>query len=193
MAPVGVVPQPSTSPRPPATPSSSPQLPPSEQVITVKDVPQFLEFLNTFQSTQSEPGKPQNTASVPEKNASPAGPRARASRLEFITVDERYIPQYIHTHMIKLTQLQLERKDKPVRNYRVLTSGRSRGTERVCRQNVDRRRTVGTLAKAPLCGICISNPMLLGTLTTQFSAEELGHDPKTLKDELNCISQRAYH
>ncbi|KAL9126352.1 MAG: hypothetical protein Q9217_004582 [Psora testacea] len=85
-----VVPKPSTSPRPPATPPSSPQLPPSEQVITVKDVRQFLELLKTFQSTQTEPGKLQNTASVPEKDVQPAGPRARASRLEYKTIDERW-------------------------------------------------------------------------------------------------------
>ena len=35
--------------------------------------------------------------------------------------------------------------------------------------------------------------MLLGKLTTQVSAGELGHDPKTLEDELNRISQRAHH
>ncbi|KAL2037270.1 hypothetical protein N7G274_009959 [Stereocaulon virgatum] len=90
MAPIDVVPQPSTSRRPPAAPTSSPQLPPSEQVITVKDVRQFLELLKTFQTTQTEPGKLQNTASVPKKDAPPARPRARASRLEFKTVDERW-------------------------------------------------------------------------------------------------------
>ncbi|KAL9043420.1 MAG: hypothetical protein Q9214_003395 [Letrouitia sp. 1 TL-2023] len=85
-----VVPKPSTSPRPPATPPSSPQLPPSEQVITVKDVRQFLKLLKTFQPTQTEPGKLQETASIPEKDAPPAGPRARASSLEFKTVNERW-------------------------------------------------------------------------------------------------------
>ena len=56
-----------------------------------------MELLKTFQSTHTEPGKLQNTASVPEEDAPPAGPRARASRLEFKTVDERYIP-HTRTH-----------------------------------------------------------------------------------------------
>lgn len=35
--------------------------------------------------------------------------------------------------------------------------------------------------------------MPLAVLTIQISAGELGHDPKTLEDELNRISQRAHH
>lgn len=35
--------------------------------------------------------------------------------------------------------------------------------------------------------------MPLAVLTIQVSAGELGHDRKTLEDELNRISQRAYH
>lgn len=32
-----------------------------------------------------------------------------------------------------------------------------------------------------------------GILTAQVSAGELGHDPKTLEEQLSHISQRAYH
>ena len=35
--------------------------------------------------------------------------------------------------------------------------------------------------------------MLSGILTAQISAGELGHDPKTLEEQLSHISQRAHH
>ena len=38
--------------------------------------------------------KVQTTASAPEKDVPPAGSRARASRLEYKTVDERYSPHF---------------------------------------------------------------------------------------------------
>lgn len=90
MAPIDAYfPQPPTSPRPPATPPSSPQLPPSEQVVTVEDVRQFLELLKTFQSAQMESGKEQTSDHVVENQVPPAKSGARASRLDFKTVDER--------------------------------------------------------------------------------------------------------
>ena len=38
-----------------------------------------------------------------------------------------------------------------------------------------------------------SGSMLSGILTAQISAGELGHDPKTLEEQLSHISQRAHH
>lgn len=76
-----------------------------EQVITVKDVRQFLELLKILQSTKKEPGKIQTTAFVPEKDFPPAEPRVHASRLGFKTVAHNQADTAI---------TQLERKDKPV-------------------------------------------------------------------------------
>ncbi len=85
-----VVPMPPTSPRPPETPPSSPSLPASEQVLTAKDARQFLELLKTLQATQTVPAP--GEATQPATTEGTSGDKqqfaARASKLEFKTVNE---------------------------------------------------------------------------------------------------------
>jgi len=88
MAPTDVVvPKPPTSPRPPETPPNSSELPPSEQVLTLKHVQQFLELLKTVQTLQ-----PPGEALQPVKTGETFGDKqkvaARASKLEFKIVSE---------------------------------------------------------------------------------------------------------
>lgn len=89
MAPVDViVPQPSTSSRPPETPPSSPRLRPCEQVHTLNSG-QFQELLKAIQALQiaETPGANTlvSTEDVPSGNKQPV---ARASKLEFKEVNE---------------------------------------------------------------------------------------------------------
>ena len=98
MAPTDVVvPMPPTSPRPPETPPSSPTLPACEHVLTFKHVQQFFELLKAVQAAQTLPDKAQTTDQVTEEQVVPKEPRARASKLEFKTVDERYIHHSLYT------------------------------------------------------------------------------------------------
>lgn len=52
--------------------------------------------------------KAQALASIAEKDVLPAGSGARASRLEYKTVDERYFP-LLQAYIVKLRTTQLER------------------------------------------------------------------------------------
>jgi hypothetical protein len=90
MASIDIVPEPSTSPRPPETPPDSSTLPASEQVLTVKDARQFLEVLRTFQATQTVPApggaiQPFKTKETSEDKQQAA---ARASKLDLKTVSK---------------------------------------------------------------------------------------------------------
>ncbi|KAL9129210.1 MAG: hypothetical protein Q9217_002279 [Psora testacea] len=90
MAPIDVVPQPTTSPRPPETPPSSPVLSPCEQVLTMKDAQQFLKLLKNIQANQTPPVPQeanQQSSIKDSSNDKQQGP-ARASKLEFKTVNE---------------------------------------------------------------------------------------------------------
>ena len=91
MAPIDVVvPMPPTSPRSPQTPPSSPTPEASDQVLTVKDARQFLELLKSFQATQTlQPlGEANQLATVKETPGDQRQVVARASKLEFKTVNE---------------------------------------------------------------------------------------------------------
>lgn len=71
------------------TPSSSSTLPPSGQIITVEHVQQFMDMLKVALATQAVPTTtPQATESQAAEKAPSEEARARASRLEFKTVDE---------------------------------------------------------------------------------------------------------
>ena len=88
MAPTDVVvPKPPTSPRPPETPPNSPGLPPSEQVLTLKHVQQFLKLLKTVQALQP-PGEASQPVKIEETSGDKRQVAARASKLEFKTVTE---------------------------------------------------------------------------------------------------------
>lgn len=90
MAPTDIIPKQPTSPRPPDTPPSSPALLASEQVLTLKHVQQFFELVKTVQATQTL--QPPGEASQPVKTEEASGEKqqvaARASKLEFKTVNE---------------------------------------------------------------------------------------------------------
>ena len=81
------VPKPPTSPRPPETPPSSPALPPSEQVLTLKHAQQFLELLKMVQTLQP-PGEAPQPVKTEEVSGDKQKVAARASKLEFKTVNE---------------------------------------------------------------------------------------------------------
>ncbi len=88
MAPIDVVPQPSTSPRPPDTPPSSPHLQPCEQVHTL-NTGQFQELLKVIQAIQTTPASEGNTlVSAKDVPSDKNQPVARASKLEFKEVNE---------------------------------------------------------------------------------------------------------
>ncbi len=88
MAPTDVVvPKPPTSPRPPETPPSSPALPACEQVVTLKHVQQFFELLKTVQTVQP-PGEAPQPVKTEEVSGDKQKVAARASKLEFKTVNE---------------------------------------------------------------------------------------------------------
>ena len=92
MASTEIAPKPSVSPQPPATPPSSPVFRPSPQSIAVDDLKRLvIGFIKEAQKAEST-DKVQALASVAEKDVPPAGSGARASRLEYKTVDERYSP-----------------------------------------------------------------------------------------------------
>lgn len=67
----------------------------------------MVGFIKEAQKAEST-DKVQTTASVAEKDVPPAGSGARASRLEYKTVDERYFPS-LQAYVVKLTTMQLER------------------------------------------------------------------------------------
>lgn len=81
--------KPSVSPQPPATPPGSPASPTFPQFVTVDDLRRLVVGLIKEAQKAESADKVQTTASVPEKDVPPAGSRARTSKLEFKTVDER--------------------------------------------------------------------------------------------------------
>jgi hypothetical protein len=72
------------------TPPSSPTLPPSGQAITVENVREFMDLLKVWVATQAIPTPVK--APVAVENSPPEEARLRASRLEYKTVDEVYVP-----------------------------------------------------------------------------------------------------
>lgn len=95
MAPIDVVvPQPSTSPRPPKTPPSSPHLRAREQALNSEHVQLFVDLLKAAQSIQSAPAVagPIQPATTGEIFGDKKTPRARASKVDFKTVNEVLIP-----------------------------------------------------------------------------------------------------
>ncbi len=67
---------PSVSPQPPATPPGSPTSPPFPQSIMVDDLRRLVVGLIKEAQKAESAEKVQSTASVPEKDVPPAGPRA---------------------------------------------------------------------------------------------------------------------
>lgn len=88
MALIDVVPQPSTSPRPPETPPSSPHLQACKQVHALNTA-QFEELLKAIQACQTTPDSEGKmlapTKDIPSDKKQPV---ARASKLEFKEVNE---------------------------------------------------------------------------------------------------------
>ena len=85
-----VVPNARISPRPPETSPSSPTLFSYDQVLTVKHVQQLLGLLKAVQANQTPPtaGEAKQPASNKNKSTDEQQAAARASKLEFKTVNE---------------------------------------------------------------------------------------------------------
>ncbi len=90
MATTEIAPKPSVSPQPPVTPPISPTSPPFPQSIAVDDLKRLVVGLIKEAQKAESTDKVQASASVAEKDVPPAGSGARASRLEYKIVDERY-------------------------------------------------------------------------------------------------------
>jgi hypothetical protein len=93
MAAIDVIPKLSVSPRLQTTPSS-PELPPYKQTLTSEHVQLFVDLLKAAQAIQTAPAaagadQPASTRETPED---PKTSRAKASKLEFKTVNEMYVP-----------------------------------------------------------------------------------------------------
>ena len=106
MAPTNVIPN---LPRP-QTPPSSPELPAYKQTLSSGHVQLFVDLLKATQATQTAPAAvgaihPANTG---EKSGDKKASRARASKVEFKTVNEVYVPCKMQTQKAKITALQLE-------------------------------------------------------------------------------------
>ncbi len=89
MATTEIGPKPSVSPQPPVTPPGSPTSSPSPLFVAVDDLKRFVVGLSRKEATD----KVQTTTPEAKKDVPAAGSRARTSRLEFKTVDERCFPQ----------------------------------------------------------------------------------------------------
>jgi len=77
------------------TPPNSPTLSPSKQTFTVELAKQVIETIKLIQASQAGTAPTEiSPTAEPEDlgNAQPAEARARASRLQFKTVDEVYAP-----------------------------------------------------------------------------------------------------
>jgi len=90
MAPTDVIPN---LPRP-QTPPSSPELPAYKQTLSSGHVQLFVDLLKAAQAIQSAPAaagviQPASTGEAPEDKKTS---RAKASKLEFKTVNEMYVP-----------------------------------------------------------------------------------------------------
>ncbi|KAL9004824.1 MAG: hypothetical protein Q9188_002368 [Gyalolechia gomerana] len=90
MAPTEISPKASVSPQPPATPPGSPTLTPSPQSIVVDDLKRLVAGLIKEAQNAESTDKVQASASIAEKDVPPTGSGARASRLEYKTVDEHW-------------------------------------------------------------------------------------------------------
>jgi len=108
MPPTENAPKPSISPQPPATPPGSPTSPPFPQSVAFDDLKRLVVGLIKEAQKAESTDKVQATASVAEKDVPSAGSRARASRLEYKIVDERYFPP-LQACVVKLITMQLER------------------------------------------------------------------------------------
>ena len=83
-----VVSQPSTSPRPPQTPPSSPHVQTCEQVHTL-NTGQFKELLKAIEAIRTTPASEENTlVSTKDELSDKNQPISRASKLEFKEVNE---------------------------------------------------------------------------------------------------------
>ncbi|KAL2058743.1 hypothetical protein ABVK25_000034 [Lepraria finkii] len=90
MAPTEISPKPSASPQPPATPPGSPTSMPFPQSVAVEDLKRLVVWLVKEAQNAESADKVQTTALEGEKDVQPAESRARASRLEYKTIDERW-------------------------------------------------------------------------------------------------------
>ena len=79
------------------TPPSSPELPPYKQTLSLDHVQLFVDLLKAAQAIQTAPAaagayQPANNGETPEDKETS---RAKASKLEFKTVNEMYIPSKV--------------------------------------------------------------------------------------------------
>lgn len=103
-----VVFEPPTSPQPPTTPPESRTSPSFPLFVAVDDLKQLVVgFIKKAQKAKST-DKVEASASVAEKDVLPARSKARASRLEYKIVDERYSPPQLQTYVVKLITMQLK-------------------------------------------------------------------------------------
>lgn len=109
MAPTDLIPNLPVSPQP-QTPPSSPELPACKQTLSLGHVQLFVDLLKAAQSIQvapatAEANQPANTG---EKSGDKKASRARASKLEFKTVNEVYVPYEVQAQKANITAPQLE-------------------------------------------------------------------------------------
>jgi len=108
MAPTDVIPNLPVSPRL-QTPPSSPELPPYKPTLSSDHVQLFVDLLKAAQAIQTAPAAteaspPASTGETPEDKKTL---RAKASKLEFKTVNEMYVPCEMQVQKTKITAPQL--------------------------------------------------------------------------------------
>ena len=106
MTPTAIAPKPSVSPQPPATFPGSPTFLSFPQFVAVDDFKRLVVGLIKEAQKAEYTNKVQIITPEAEKNVSPVESKARASRLKYKTVNERYFP--LQAYIIKLNTVQLE-------------------------------------------------------------------------------------
>ena len=86
------------------TPPSSPELPPYKQTLSSDHVRLFADLLNAAQSIQAAPATAaaNQLANTEEKSGDKKTSRARASKPEFKTVNESYVPWQAQVQKLRL-------------------------------------------------------------------------------------------
>jgi len=117
MAPTDVIPN---LPRP-QTPPSSPELPAYKQTLNHGHVQLFVDLLKAAQAIQSAPAAAGaiQPASTGEKSGDKKASRARASKVEFKTVNEVYVPCEVQTQKLRLLPRSWDEKEY---KYKVVES-----------------------------------------------------------------------
>ena len=109
MAPTDVIQKLTVSSRP-QTPPSSPELPAYKQTLSSGHVQLFVDLLKAAQAIQSAPAAAGaiQPARSGEKSGDKKASRPRASKVEFKTVNEVYVPCDVQAQKANITATQLE-------------------------------------------------------------------------------------